>query len=737
MAARFGMFVYRCRWPIIGSWLVAMTVAAYFAPQVTSVLRGGGYSIPNSQAEKAYTALTHAYGYRTLAFTAVFTPHRDIPVSRAIQAAALFRKRAAEKGPEAFLPGAPTISQDRRIVFVRVYTRPRQDLGIPLTAVVRQLVPSPKGVSGYVTGSSAVFFDMEQVSDGDLRHMEFITFPIALLILFVIFGTVVGALVPVSMGPLTVTSALAVVFLLGHRIDMSIFVLNTTTMLGLGVAIDYSLFMVQRFREELRYGNRVDEALVATVSTSGVAILVSAFTVAIGFLGMTLFRVSMLTSLGVGGSVVVGISLLCALTFLPAILGVLGPRVNAIAVVPRSLVVDRFWHRLSGWVMARPWTVILVVLVVVLIVSLPARGLRVGVPGPDILPSTSPSRIGDDLLNHDIGLANQSPVLVVLRSPSDFQLPAIRLGLLQLAGHICSRPIVAGVAAVPVVNSKADIVPCRIALARVGKMANADVPVRKIALVSIYLRADPSSAAAEDFVSYLRRLSRPPGVQLFVGGQTAGQLDFDSFIYGRFPLAILFVVLAIFITLAVSFRSLLLPLKAVAMNGLSVLAAYGAAVWAFQDGALSSVLGFTKSGSLDSIVPVFIFCVLFGLSTDYEVFLLARVREEFKKTGDNTKSVARGLERTGRMITSAALIMVVIFAAFSFANLVVIKEIGFSLAVGVLVDATLIRALLVPAAMRVLGDWNWWPARYGLPQVLAERDMDSGRSGYISTVPDA
>jgi RND superfamily putative drug exporter len=198
---------------------------------------------------------------------------------------------------------------------------------------------------------------------------------------------------------------------------------------------------------------------------------------------------------------------------------------------------------------------------------------------------------------------------------------------------------------------------------------------------------------------------------VLIGGQTAAQLDFDSFVYGQFPLAILFVVLSIVVILAVSFRSVLLPIKAVLMNGFSVLAAYGATVLVFQDGYLHSLFGFTPTGSLDSIVPVFLFCVLFGLSTDYEVFLLTRIREEYDKTGDNTHSVALGLERTGKMITSAALIMVVIFAAFSFANLVVIKELGFALAVGVLVDASLIRALLVPAAMRILGDWNWWPGR--------------------------
>lgn len=721
MPSRLGAFAYRFRWPIICAWLAIFLGALIFAPRVTSILRGGGYSIPTSQASTAFNAITKAYGYRALAFTAVFQGVDGTSHSAVLAEARVFRHRLGMRFAKRLTPAPPVTTSDRRVVFVRIYTKPRKDFGIPLTGRIRPLLPTGGRVRGYLTGPSAIFFDMEQVSDNDLRRMEIITFPIALVILLVIFGTVLGAVVPVSMGPLTVTLALASIFFLGHVLSMSIFVLNTASMLGLGVAIDYSLFMVQRFREELRRGHDVEEAITLTVSTAGVAITISAITVAIGFLGMTVFRVTMLTSLGIGGSIVVVISLACALTFLPAIMSVLGERVNDLALLPRSLSTEMLWHRLAAVVMRRPWQVIVGVVVVILLLALPARGLRVGVPGPDILPKSAPSRIGDTVLRKHIGIANQSPVLVVLRSRSRFQKASTRLGLLSLAGRICHRHVIRGVAATPVINSPGDIVPCRQALLRTSRGLRAGVGLRQVALISIFIHASPFSASAESFVTYLRGLPRPPGVAVSVGGQTAAQLDFDSFLYGQFPWAILFVVVAIFLILAISFRSLLLPVKAVLMNGLSVLAAYGATVLAFQQGFLRSLLGFTPTGSLDSIVPVFIFCVLFGLSTDYEVFLLARIREELRRTGDNAGSIATGLARTGRIITSAALIMVVIFGAFSFANLVVIKELGFAMAVGVLVDATLIRALLVPAAMKVLGEWNWWPSRYS--PLAQERDV--------------
>ncbi len=726
------------RWPILAGWLAVFVLAALFAPRVTSVLQGGGYSIPASQSGSAYSALKSAYGYRALDFTAVFQSRPGVPVSRSLSAANLFRSRVEAHFGSQVTPERAKITPDRALVFVRLLTPSRKDLGIPLTHVVRRLLPRPFGVSSYVTGTSAIFSDMESVSDADLQHMELITFPIALLILLVIFGTLIGALMPVSMGPLTVTSALAAIFFLGHVLNMSIFVLNTASMLGLGVAIDYSLFMVHRFREELAGGASVESAVGTTVATAGRAISVSALVVATGFLGMTIFRVTMLTSLGIGGSVVVAISLLAALTFLPALLGVLGPRVNAYSIVPPSFNTGNMWHGIAMGVMKRPWLFIIAVLAAVTILALPARNLHVGVPGPTILPTSSESRQGDALLQRHLGLANQSPVLVVLKSPTGFSSPATRAGLIVLAGKICRRPVVAGVAATPVVDSPRQIIPCSRALALGQNRASTRIHSR-VALISVFLRVDPSSPAAESFVTFLRKQTPPAHVRILIGGQTAGQLDFDNFIYGQLPLAILFVVGVIFIILAIAFRSLLLPIKAVFMNFLSVIAAYGATVFVFQEGHLRSLFGFTPTNYLDSIVPIFIFCVLFGLSTDYEVFLLSRVREEYIKTGDNTHSVAVGLEKTGRIITSAAAIMIVIFGAFSFANLVVIKQLGFAMAVGVLVDATLIRALLVPAAMRVLGRWNWWPARYDSVRDDPRVPADGRRASDdpYATVPEA
>jgi RND superfamily putative drug exporter len=614
----------------------------------------------------------------------------------------------------------PVWTPDHRVVFERVYSAPQQDFGASFAARLRTMLPHA-AIRGYLAGTAAIFHDMEVVSDGDVQRIEIVTLPIALVVLLLIFGSAVSSLVPILMAPVSVTLALAVIYGLGHRIDMSIFVLNTTSMLGLGVAIDYSLFMVSRFRDELALGRDLETAVANTVATSGRAIFVSALVVAVGFFGLALSGISMLGSLGIGGSIVTSISLLVALTLLPALLGILGERINRLPVLPRSMTGRHLWRRLAHRVMRAPIAVIVAVSAIILILTIPAVHLRIGIPGPEILPPSVDSRAGNDILNQHLGVANKPPVLVVVQRLSSTAPSTFRGAAFDVLDRVCSSPDVIGVAPQPVPDSPKQIGSCATALQALedaspaqARRAGSLVARQKVALVSVFLRSDASSAAAEGYVSVLRHAGPLPGYKVYVGGQTAGQMDFNHYLYSRFPWVILFVVGTIFCLLLIAFRSLLLPLKAILMNVFSVLAAYGATVFAFQDAHLSGLLGFTPVGNIDSIVPVFLFCVLFGLSTDYEVFLLARVQEEYQRTGNNEESVAVGMEVTGRIITSAAAIMIVVFGAFAFARLVVIKEVGLGLAVAVLVDATLIRALLVPATMRLLGRWNWWLPGRGL-----------------------
>jgi len=717
-----GRFIYRRRWSVLALWVFLFAGAAVFAPRVTSVLKGGGYTIGKTESITAYNDLHRAYGYRALTFTVVFTEQTG-SIADVLAAAKRFRVAATARFGATLQFARPVLTPDRAAVFERVYSAPQADFGASFAGPIRAMLPSGR-VHGLLTGPSAIFASMERVSDEDLRRVELVTLPIAALVLLLIFGSVVASGTPVLMAPIAVTLALALIYVIGHRVDMSIFVLNTASMLGLGVAIDYSLFMVHRFREELAAGQTVERAVGRTVATSGRAIVVSALVVSVGFYALTFSGVQMLQSLGIGGSIVTVLSLLVALTLLPAVLGMLGPRINLLPVIPRRLGKRQIWHAISKWVMKRPWSIIGVVSTVVVILAIPSFHLRVGIPGPEILPSSVDSRAGNDILSQHLRYANTSPVLVVVErdrgtAPSTYQPAAF-----SVLNRVCASRQVVGISAVPVPDSPRQIRSCQSVLQNLQSLtprsaatAQSKAAGQRVALLSVFLRSDPSSVAAETYVSHLRAQPPIPGYRVLVGGQTAGQMDFNSYLYSRFPYVVFFVIVTIFLVLMIAFRSVLLPLKAVVMNIFSVLAAYGVVVFAFQDGHLAHLLGFTTVGNVDSIVPVFLFCVLFGISTDYEVFLLTRVQEEYLRTGDNEESVATGLEVTGRIITSAALVMIVVFGAFSFARLVVIQEIGLGLAVAVLVDATLIRALLVPATMRLLGRWNWWLPFRGLVKV--------------------
>lgn len=711
MLDRLGRLTFRFRWAVVGFWFLVFTSAALIAPRVTTILRGGGYSIGNSQSVQAYNELHRAYGYRALTFTVVFQAPR-LSRSRLYHAAQVFRQKARARYGGALTVDPPVWTPDRRVIFERVYSQPRSDFGAGFATGLHAMYPGAP-VRTYLTGSSEIFHDMEVVTNQDLHQIELVTLPLALFVLLIIFGSAVASALPVLMAPVSVTIALAMIYLLGQRTDMSIFVLNTTSMLGLGVAIDYSLFMVNRFREEITNGRPLEEAVGRTVATSGRAILISALVVSTGFFGLMLSRISMLTSIGIGGTLVTVISLLVALSLLPALLGILGPRVNLLPVVPQRLTQGHIWSSIARAVMRRPVGVIAAVAAVIALLAIPAFHLRVGIPGPEILPPSVESHAGNDVLNHHLGIVNHAPILVVVKRLPGTNPSTARTAAFALLDRACSSSEVAAVSIAPVPDSPRQLLSCSAVLAQLqkaasGRSATALASKRNVGLLSVLLRSSASSAAAEAYVSRLRHAPPLPGYQVLVGGQTAGQMDFDHYLYSRFPFVVLFVVGTIYVVLLIAFRSVLLPLKAVLMNAFSLVAAYGCIVFAFQDGHLSRLLDFTPVGNIDSIVPVLLFCVLFGVSTDYEVFLLSRIQEEYQRTGDNEESVARGLAVTGRIITSAATIMVIVFFAFAFARLVVIKEVGLGLGVAVFVDATLIRALLVPATMRLLGRWNWW-----------------------------
>ena len=512
---------------------------------------------------------------------------------------------------------------------------------------------------------------------------------------------------------------------------MSVFAMNTATLLGVGAAIDYSLLMVSRYREELS-DRGVEESVAVTVATAGRAILFSGITTALGLMGLLIFELSMLRSIGIGGMVVIAASVVVALTLVPALLSVIGRRIDALPILPARLYRNgRFWRTLASWVIRRPLLVMVPVIVVLLALGIPFLQVKLGIPWASVLPEEAESRQGWEKVSEEFGEGGTCTDTWLRPGSRRKWLPRTMwprsTGILRWQGNF------------PGVTRVESIVECcgpgwtleqyqalyASAEAR-GSPELASVLEEfgggRVTMVSIYTVYEMNSEEARDTVRSLRAYEGEG--EFLVSGATASLMDAVDAMYDAFPWALVLVTVSVYIVLAVLFRSVVIPLKALVMNGMSVFASYGALVFIFQQGHLEGLLNFTSTGFLEATIPILLFTILFGLSMDYEVFLLTRIKEIYDESGDNASSVALGLEKTGRIITSAALVLILVAGSFTFGDIIIIKALGLGIALAIFLDSTVVRALLVPSLMKVLGDLNWWAPRW-MRKGVAGKLLDS------------
>ena len=570
------------------------------------------------------------------------------------------------------------------------------------------------------TGKIAFLADLKTVLESDLVRGELISIPLALLVLLFVFRTVTAAALPVGVGGLAVAGGIAIVLALSHVVEVAQYTINFCSLIGFGVAIDYSLFIVSRYREELARGKGYRDALVVAMDTAGRAVVFSGLAVATGLTGLLFFHGSYLAVMGAAGAIVVALAVIFAITLLPALLAVLGPRID-MGKLPRVSTVRRpgkFWHGLAVAVMRRPVAVLVPTLLALLAIAAPALRMRVAASDARMLPAGTEARRGYETLVSAFPDLAATRLVVAVRFPGGPVLTPPRVDALwDLSRRIAALPRVVRVESIvdPPRGRAFDEPPTREELretlthpnemARPLVEAGAKLVVKDdTTVLHVVSDVPPDCAAAEELVRSIRSVRAVGDGMLEVGGQAAYDVDATRFLRSRVPYALAFVVGATFIVVLVLLRSLLLPFKAVFMNALSIGASFGALVWIFQDGNL-----FVSEGHpLDPSLPVLLFCVSFGLSMDYEVLMLVRMKEIYEETGDNETAVARGLENTAGLITSAAAIMVSVFIAFSLARVVVLQATGVGMALAIALDATLVRALLVPATMRLLGHLNWW-----------------------------
>jgi RND superfamily putative drug exporter len=557
-----------------------------------------------------------------------------------------------------------------------------------------------------VAGQATLFKDFNELAEEDLQRGESIGVLVALVVLAVVFGALVAALLPIAIAIVAIVLALAGVALVGQAFDFSFFVTNMVTMMGLAVGIDYSLFIVSRFREERRRGRDKEAAIAATGSTASRAVFFSGMTVVLALVGMLIVPTTIFRSLAAGAILVVLTAVAAALTLLPAVLGILGDRVNAVRILRRKRTLEDpeprggFWDRVTRGVMRRPVISLVLGGGLLIAASVPYFGINTGFSGVSTLPDDVESKQAFTVLATEFSGGLTQPVEIVV--DGDVTDPMVQAGIEELQGLLEQDPAFGPSAVQP--NEAGDL-----------------------ALVSVPLSADPSSDRAVDAIERLREDVVPrtfDGVdaEVLVGGQTALSKDFFDVNDRYTPIVFALVLGLSFLLLTVVFRSIVVPVKAIIMNLLSVGAAYGLVVLVFQRGVGAELFGFTQVEAVEAWLPLFLFSVLFGLSMDYHVFLLTRIRERFDQTGDNTESVAYGLRTTAGIITGAALIMVAVFGGFASGDLVMLQQMGFGLAVAVFLDATIVRSVLVPASMKLLGNLNWYLPRWlqWLPRVNVE-----------------
>ena len=702
MLTRLAWLIVRRRRLVLVVSGVFLLAAGALGSGAFGVLEDGGFEDPDAESTRAADALEghfDAGAPNLVLLTRSSTGDVDDPLAivdgTTLTDALAERPGVSEVVSYWSLGGAPALRSDdgdEALVLARVTGD--ED------AVIEDLRDTIGGAQGVldvkIGGGEAVENEITSTVESSLGKAEMIAIPLTLLLLVFVFRSVVAASLPLLVGVMSIMGTLFALFVLGSLTDVSIYSINLTTALGLGLAIDYSLFIVSRFREEMRLGLAVPDAVVRSVETAGRTVAISALTVAVSLSALLIFPLYFLRSFAYAGIAVVLLAMLSSIVTLPALLAVLGHRVDSRRARRAPATADPtsggFWHGVATAVMRRPLPIALGVTALLVLLGTPFLRLSVGLPDERVLPESSEARQVSERIHTGFPGDSAEAFSIVVEHIDD---PA------ALAAYATDVSSIAGVARVEGprrVYQDGDVV----------DEATPTTPTAPdgAALLEVVPTVDLQSAAGEQLVEDIRALD--PGFDTLVGGSAAQLIDTKDALLARLPWALAIIAVTTLVLLFLMTGSVLIPVKALVLNLLSLTATFGAMVWIFQDGHLSGLLDFTATGRVDSSMPILMFCIAFGLSMDYEVFLLSRIKEEHDRTGENAASVALGLERTGRIVSAAAALLAITFLAFGTADVTFLKLFGVGLALAVVLDATVIRGLLVPAFMRLAGPANWW-----------------------------
>jgi uncharacterized membrane protein YdfJ with MMPL/SSD domain len=710
---------------------IFIILAVVFGTSVIAHLKQGGYANKDSESYKATEILKKQIGNQA-SLVILFSSKDKIATDPqyAQEAKRVLGKVQADAGVNSVISyystNAPQfISHDKKSTFAAVSLKGSDDDQFKEFEKLRPKLSSDQ-LKVQAGGTVAIQHEVSDQVKKDLERAETLSFPILAILLVIVFRSLVAAVLPLVLGGITILGAFLVLRLISSFTDISIFALNIITVLGLGLSIDYSLFIVNRFREELRNfkGNKA-KAIEKTLQTAGRTVIFSGITVMVSLLGLLVFPLNFLQSMGVGGSAAVLVAMVTALTVLPAILYLLGNRVNGLSFgsarrdsqniksgkVPAVNSENTFWYRVPKIVMRFAVPIIILTAIPLILIGLPFLNAKFNVPDYRSVPPGKEGRVVTEVLKTKFSNTTD-PIKAVVTTPGD-ALNSKNIGALY--DYVQQIQKVPGVTKV---DSLVSVSPSLGKDQYQGMYASSSEPqIRalesqyakdKYTLININYASSTDSIEAQDIVKQVRDIQPPAGLTSDVGGVTAELVDLLHVIRHYTPYALLLIVVTLFVLLFLMLGSVVIPVTAVIMNILSLSASFGALVWVFQDGHLANALNFTPQGSIDATQPILIFAIAFGLSMDYAVFLLSRIKEQYDKTGDTDKAITLGVGKTASIITSAALLLIVVIAAFASGEIPLMKQIGVGLGLAIFMDAVVIRMLLVPASMHLLGKYNWW-----------------------------
>lgn len=736
---RLGKVLYYARWVAIILWLVILLCCIPFAPYLTDPFRDIGFKDSHSESSKANEYLNGTVGYSYNNFIVMYTtdqtfknhPEYLTEIKNSLKGLKDFPIENQVMYPDS---DNHQISKDGHAAYAVVFVNSNHQLSESMINTFRDLVKKPSHLTMHLGGEPIFIQDTQVQTQHDLYKNEYVATPVAIITMLVVFGTVIAGILPIILGGIAAFLILTSLYFVGQVVSLSVFTLNIALLLGAILSLDYSLLIISRFREELNKNSNARVAIGNTMVTAGKAVFFSGLAVLISLSALMLFQVDMLFSVGLGGLISVLIAMLVALILLPALLSVLGHRINflPLSFFKRDQTVRSYWHWIIVHVMKRPWSYAIVLLIILLTLGFPFLYAKIGTSDYRILPKGVESRDVFDIMKNKFGENVLDPIYLIVEAKNGNIVNKNNISALyELVNQIKKdsriQEVNSIVSMIPKAKKEQYVMLYSQPKSRLPQQLKDYLRISthdRTTLVTIISKADDNSQKTKNLINDLQHLKNSNHFILRLTGTSVNEIDVKKSIMSTFPYAFLWIVGFSYLILLIFLRSIFLPIKAIITTMLSLCASYGVLVVVFQEGYLHWLLRFEKQGLLDITLLIIIFCALFGVSMDYEVFLLTRIKEYYEKTQDNVQSIMMGIEQSSRIITSAAMIVILLCLAFMSADIIIVKAFGLGIAVAVFVDAFIIRTLFVPAVMALMGDWNWYAPEW-LKKILPRISFDT------------